>query len=225
MLWRGGAFAARACRYQARRRDRGESRARRSLRAHRRRRRGRQDRRHSTVLHARIVGRAQGFSTTRPMLLADRVRCVGDRVAFVVAETEAQARDAAELVAVDYEPLPALVDLEQAANARGAENLGRLPERQYRRDHRIRRQGRDRRGVRQGQARRHGTPGQQSRHGQSDRAALRDRRLRRRRRQIHALHHVAGSAQRAHGAVVRSSFMCRSRRSGCCRPMSAAASA
>ena len=43
------------------------------------------------------------------------MRCVGDHVAFVVAETEAQARDAAELVVVDYEPLPALIDLEEAA--------------------------------------------------------------------------------------------------------------
>ncbi len=51
------------------------------------------------------------------MLLADRVRCAGDRIAFVVAETEAQARTAADLVTVDYEPLPALVELEQAANA------------------------------------------------------------------------------------------------------------
>jgi carbon-monoxide dehydrogenase large subunit len=58
-----------------------------------------------------------GFPTTRPVLLADRVRCIGDRVAFVAAETEAQARDAVELVEVDYEPLPALVDLEQAAQA------------------------------------------------------------------------------------------------------------
>ncbi len=60
-------------------------------------------------------GGPKGFATTRPVLLADRVRCIGDRVAFVVAETEMQARDAAELVAVEYEPLPALVDIEQAA--------------------------------------------------------------------------------------------------------------
>src|SRR6266705_1501650 len=40
---------------------------------------------------------------------------VGDRVAFVVAETLTQARDAAELVEVDYEPLPALVNIEDAA--------------------------------------------------------------------------------------------------------------
>ena len=60
-------------------------------------------------------GGPKGYPTTRPVLLADRVRCIGDRVAFVLAETEAQARDAAELVAVDYEPLPVAVDVEQAA--------------------------------------------------------------------------------------------------------------
>jgi aerobic carbon-monoxide dehydrogenase large subunit len=63
-------------------------------------------------------GGPKGFATTRSVLLSDRVRCVGDHVAFVVAETEVQARDAAELVAVDYEPLPALVDLEAAAKAK-----------------------------------------------------------------------------------------------------------
>jgi carbon-monoxide dehydrogenase large subunit len=62
-------------------------------------------------------GGPKGFPTTRPVLLADRVRCVGDHVAFVVAESEAQARDAAELVAAEYEPLPALIDLEEAAKA------------------------------------------------------------------------------------------------------------
>jgi aerobic carbon-monoxide dehydrogenase large subunit len=60
-------------------------------------------------------GGPKGFGTTRPVLVVDRVRCVGDRVAFVVAETEVQARDAAELVVVDYEPLPAVIDVEQAA--------------------------------------------------------------------------------------------------------------
>ena len=62
-------------------------------------------------------GGPKGFATTRVLLMTDRVRCVGDHVAFVVAETEAQARDAAELVSVDYEPLPAVVDLEQATQA------------------------------------------------------------------------------------------------------------
>jgi aerobic carbon-monoxide dehydrogenase large subunit len=43
-----------------------------------------------------------------PILAVGRVRWVGDCVAFVVAETVAQAMDAAELIDVDYEPLPAV---------------------------------------------------------------------------------------------------------------------
>ncbi len=50
-----------------------------------------------------------------PALARDRVRFVGDPVAFVVAETRAQAMDAAELVAVDYAPLPAIVSTADAA--------------------------------------------------------------------------------------------------------------
>lgn len=46
----------------------------------------------------------------RAVLAVDRVRHVGDGVAFVVAETLAAAMDAAELIEVDYEPLPAFVD-------------------------------------------------------------------------------------------------------------------
>jgi carbon-monoxide dehydrogenase large subunit len=48
------------------------------------------------------------FQTPRPALARGRVRHVGDPVALVVAETRAQAVDAAERVAVDYEPLPAV---------------------------------------------------------------------------------------------------------------------
>lgn len=47
---------------------------------------------------------------THPVLARSRVRHVGDPVAFVVAETYAQAKDAGELVEVDYEDLPAVVD-------------------------------------------------------------------------------------------------------------------
>jgi carbon-monoxide dehydrogenase large subunit len=47
-------------------------------------------------------------------LARDRVRWVGDYVAFVVAETAHQAMDAAELIEVDYEPLPAIVSAEEA---------------------------------------------------------------------------------------------------------------
>ena len=50
-----------------------------------------------------------------PALVKERVRWVGDYVAFVVAETRHQAADAAELIEVDYEPLPAVVSTEAAA--------------------------------------------------------------------------------------------------------------
>ena len=60
-------------------------------------------------------GAPKGHRTFQPVLVADEVRFVGDRVAFVVAETLSQARDAAEMVEVDYEPVPAVVNLEDAA--------------------------------------------------------------------------------------------------------------
>ena len=46
----------------------------------------------------------------RPAMVGDRVRHVGDTVAMVVANSLAQARDAAELIEIDYEPLPAAVE-------------------------------------------------------------------------------------------------------------------
>ena len=49
------------------------------------------------------------------MLAGDTVRYVGDPVACVVAETLAQALDAAEAIAVEYEPLPAVTDSIEAA--------------------------------------------------------------------------------------------------------------
>ncbi len=51
----------------------------------------------------------------RPNLAAGQVRFVGEPVAVVVAETPAQAADAAELVWVDYDPLAPAVDLGEAA--------------------------------------------------------------------------------------------------------------
>ncbi|MEF7617166.1 xanthine dehydrogenase family protein molybdopterin-binding subunit [Aquincola sp. MAHUQ-54] len=55
-----------------------------------------------------------------PILALDRVRYVGDRVALVVAETLQQAKDAAALVEVDYEELPAVVDVAKAAEVAAA---------------------------------------------------------------------------------------------------------
>ncbi len=60
------------------------------------------------------MGGPKGYRTSRPLLVYDCVRCVGDRVAFVVAETAAQARDALDLIEVDYDELPAVTDLEAA---------------------------------------------------------------------------------------------------------------
>jgi len=47
--------------------------------------------------------------TPRPALAGDKVRFVGDPVVCVVAETVAQAKDAAEAVAIDIEPLPVVL--------------------------------------------------------------------------------------------------------------------
>ncbi len=55
------------------------------------------------------------YRPPRPILVRDRVRVVGDYVAMVVAGTAALARDAAERIAVDYEPLPAVVSPADAA--------------------------------------------------------------------------------------------------------------
>jgi aerobic carbon-monoxide dehydrogenase large subunit len=54
-----------------------------------------------------------------PILAEDRVRWVGDSVAFVVAETAAQALDAAEMIAVDYEELPAVTSTAEAGKPGG----------------------------------------------------------------------------------------------------------
>ncbi len=53
-------------------------------------------------------------------LVRDKVRYVGDSVAVVIAETREQARDAAELIWVDYEELPAIASL-HAAGGRAVE--------------------------------------------------------------------------------------------------------
>src|SRR6516164_1714690 len=52
-------------------------------------------------------GGVPGYRPRYPALAEDRVRMIGDYVAFVVAENYYQAIDAAELIEVDYEPLPA----------------------------------------------------------------------------------------------------------------------
>jgi aerobic carbon-monoxide dehydrogenase large subunit len=54
------------------------------------------------------------FVCPQPLLAQGRVRYVGDPVAFIVAENLNQAKDAAELIEIEYEPLPAVISAETA---------------------------------------------------------------------------------------------------------------
>jgi aerobic carbon-monoxide dehydrogenase large subunit len=61
--------------------------------------------------------RAKTFTAPHYALPADKVRFVGEAVAVVIAATVAAAKDGAELVAIDYEALPAVTDTLEAARA------------------------------------------------------------------------------------------------------------
>jgi len=78
----------------------------------------------STSLHPPLAGRngAKLIVPFRPALAGERVLHAGQPVALVVADSIAQAQDAAELVAVDYEELDVVADL-RAAFATGAPQL------------------------------------------------------------------------------------------------------
>ena len=54
------------------------------------------------------------FNPGRPLLALGKVRHVGDPVALVIADSLAAAKDAAELIEVDYAPLPAVIDPAEA---------------------------------------------------------------------------------------------------------------
>src|SRR3989475_2815187 len=58
------------------------------------------------------------FASPPPPLAPDRGRYVGDPIAMVIAETRAPAEDAADLVQVDYDPLPSAPSPAPAAAAR-----------------------------------------------------------------------------------------------------------
>jgi aerobic carbon-monoxide dehydrogenase large subunit len=67
------------------------------------------------------------LQTNRTPLMTDKVRYVGDPVAFVVAETLAQARDAAEAVVLDIDPLPAVTNAEEAAKPGAPQLYDHIP--------------------------------------------------------------------------------------------------
>ena len=96
-----------------------------------------------------------------PALAHGKVRYVGDHVAVVIAETYAQANDAAEKIVVDYGVLPAVDRSRRRRSA--ARRSARRRARQHRLQLASRRQGRDRRGLRQGRACHQARPRQQPR--------------------------------------------------------------
>jgi len=67
------------------------------------------------------------LQTNRTALMTDKVRYVGDPVAFVVAATLAQARDAGEAVVLDIEPLPAVTDPAEAAKPGAPQLYDHIP--------------------------------------------------------------------------------------------------
>ena len=134
-----------------------------------------------------------------PALAQGKVRYVGDHVAVVIAETLAQARDAAEKVVVDYDVLPAAVDIGNDAERRPAADPRRGAQ-QHRLSVAPGRQGQGRCRLRRGQARHQDRPRQQPADPQRHRAARGHRRLRLRPGQLHALHHQPEPARGAAGA-------------------------
>ncbi len=77
-----------------------------------------------TLINAWAITEDQ-VTPAHPPMPADRVTFAGEIVAVVVARSAAEARDAAELVDVDYDELPAALDLKEAAAAT-PENGGAL---------------------------------------------------------------------------------------------------
>ena len=130
-----------------------------------------------------------------PALAQGKVRCVGDAVAFVIAETLEQARAAAEAVVVDYE-----VATRGGRRARCAQAGSSRRLRRHSRQRLLRlgpgRQARHRCRLQEGGARGQDQPGQQPPGRQSDGAACRDRRIRPRAGSVHAVDHQPVSAHR-----------------------------
>jgi carbon-monoxide dehydrogenase large subunit len=64
--------------------------------------------------HVKTTSGEMSESLPVPVLPTDTVRHVGEAVAFIVAETLAQARDAAEAIAIDWDSLPAVTGIAEA---------------------------------------------------------------------------------------------------------------
>src|SRR5258706_11605145 len=64
----------------------------------------------------------------RPAMAHGRVRFVGEPVALIIADTEHVAQDAAELIAIDYEDLPAVVEAADGLSAQAVRLHDELPD-------------------------------------------------------------------------------------------------
>jgi carbon-monoxide dehydrogenase large subunit len=71
---------------------------------------------HDDVAHLGPLLAQVPIGKLRPLLAAGEVNHVGETIAMVVAEDRYQAQDAADAVVVDYEVLPAVIDLKKAAS-------------------------------------------------------------------------------------------------------------
>ena len=71
---------------------------------------------HDDVAHLGLLLAQVVVAKGRPLMADGEVNHVGEAVAMVVAETAVQARDAADLIDVDYEPMKAVIDLKEAAS-------------------------------------------------------------------------------------------------------------
>jgi carbon-monoxide dehydrogenase large subunit len=67
------------------------------------------------------------FGDVQAVLATDKVRFQGQEIAFVVATDRYAARDALELISVDYEPLPPLIDASTALEPGARRPAGRQP--------------------------------------------------------------------------------------------------
>ena len=173
--------------------------------AHQRRRRAhrRRPRREPGRVHQRLADHPRpghpGAPADRP---ADRVAFAGEIVAVVVARTAAEARDAAELVDVEYDELPAAIDLKEAVEGRGAraprprhQQVGAVGLRLRRGRHRRRRRGGHRQGPHRRRRHRARVPPAAPDPGVHGAA------LGRRRPDRRADHHVVGHPDPAHPAL------------------------
>ena len=112
----------------------------------------------------------------QPLLAADKVRYVGEPVALIVAETRAQALDAAELVAVEYAALPAVTTAAAARAPRAPQIAAEVPDNVCF-DWLHRRHGEGRRRLCRGGSCGRAQPGQSPHRHKPDGAARSDRNL------------------------------------------------